>query len=49
MNNLEEDIINSLDPEDLVRILEISCAEVLEAFPDKLEEHMDKFVGVFDE
>jgi len=48
MNELIESICDSLDPEDLITLLEIDCAELLERFPDKLEEHASKF-GVDDD
>lgn len=42
---LAEYIVNSHDPEDLCRILGVSCEELLEAFPEKLEDNVDKFEG----
>ena len=43
--HLQDLIISSYDPEDLVKILEITAEEILERFKDKVEQNLYKFNG----
>lgn len=44
INELKERIVQNEDPDFIVEILEISTDELLEAFHDKLEEHLEYFL-----
>lgn len=43
MDELLEELINSYTPEELVILLEIASLELLERFPEKIQENMFKF------
>jgi len=43
LEELKEELANTLDPDDVVVLLEIETPELLEMFEHKLIEHIDKF------
>jgi hypothetical protein len=50
IRELQERAAERLDPDELVELLDISSEELVEAFPDKIEEHYEQLVQeLFDE
>lgn len=50
VRELQERLAERYDPDEIVEVLDISSDELVEAFPDKVEEHYDELVQeLFDE
>ena len=49
MNDIITQVEQSFDPEDLVLILEITSEDIVDRFPDKVQEHFYKFKDEFPE
>jgi hypothetical protein len=50
IREIQERAAERLDPDELVELLDISSEELVEAFPDKIEEHYEQLVQeLFDE
>jgi hypothetical protein len=50
IRELQERLAERHDPDEIVEALDISSAELVEAFPDKIEDHYDELVQeLFDE
>lgn len=44
IRELQERLAERYDPDEIVEALDVSSAELVEAFPDKVEEHYDELV-----
>lgn len=50
IRELQERLSERRDPDEIVELLNVSSEELVEAFPDKIEEHYDELVSeLFDE
>lgn len=44
IRELQERLAERYDPDEIVEVLDITSDELVEAFPDKVEEHYDELV-----